>query len=224
MPNESKHARTQRTVKIVAILKKEFPEADSRLHYDRTNALHSLVATILSAQCTDDRVNIVTPGLFKKYPTVRAFASVPQEQLEQDVRTCGFYRNKAKNIRAAAAKIISEFGGTVPDTMDELLSLPGVARKTANCVLSNVYGKNEGVVVDTHVIRLSGRLGLTKHKEPVKIERDLMQIVPQKEWGLFSHLMMFHGRKYCVARKPKCGDCPLGDSQKPKLCPSYNKV
>ena len=225
MAAESQQARLERTAKIIAILKKEFPEAQSRLTYDRTNALHSLVSTILSAQCTDDRVNIVTPGLFKKYPTVQAFAAVSQEQLEEDVRTCGFYRNKAKNIRAAAAKILSDFGGKVPDTMDELLSLPGVARKTANCVLSNVYGKNEGVVVDTHVIRLSGRMGLTKHTEPVKIEQDLMELVPQKQWGLFSHLMMFHGRKYCIARKPKCADCPLGDSETPKkLCPSYNKV
>jgi endonuclease-3 len=222
MPTESNQARVQRTAKIIAILKKEFPEADSRLHYDRTSALQSLVATILSAQCTDDRVNIVTPGLFKKYPTVRAFADVPQEELEADVRTCGFYRNKARNIRAAAAKIIHEYGGKVPETMDELLSLPGVARKTANCVLSNVYGKNEGVVVDTHVKRLGARMGLTKHADPVKIERDLMQLVPRKEWGLFSHLMMFHGRKYCIARKPKCDDCPLGPSK--KLCPSYKKV
>jgi endonuclease III len=222
MSSESKQARLKRTAKIIAILKKEFPTAASRLHYDYSNALQSLVATILSAQCTDDRVNIVTPGLFKKYPTVKAFADAPQEQLEEDVRTCGFYRNKAKNIRAAAAKIIRDFDGEVPETMDELLSLPGVARKTANCVLSNVYGKNEGVVVDTHVIRLSGRLGLTKHKEPVKIERDLMQLVPRKQWGLFSHLMMFHGRKYCVARKPRCDECPLGPTK--KLCPSYNKT
>lgn len=225
MPTESQQARVKRTAKIIVVLKKEFPEADSRLKYDRTNALHSLVATILSAQCTDDRVNIVTVDLFKKYPTVQAFADVSQEDLEADVRTCGFYRNKAKNIRAAAAMILKNFGGVVPDTMDELLTLPGVARKTANCVLSNVYGKNEGVVVDTHVIRLSGRMGLTKHTDPEKIEQDLMALVPREEWGLFSHLMMFHGRKYCIARKPKCKECPLGGSDRSRnLCPSYGKV
>jgi len=222
MPIESQQARVNRTAKIIAILKKEFPEAASRLHYDRSSALQSLVATILSAQCTDDRVNIVTVGLFKKYPTVRAFADVSQEELEADVRTCGFYRNKAKNIRNAAAMILKNFGGKVPDTMDELLTLPGVARKTANCVLSNVYGKNEGVVVDTHVIRLSARMALTKHTDPIKIEQDLMALVLQKEWGLFSHLMMFHGRKYCIARKPKCEECPLGPPA--TLCPSYMKV
>ncbi|MBN1554659.1 MAG: endonuclease III [Phycisphaerae bacterium] len=221
MPNESNQNRKKRVAKIIAVLKKEFPDAASRLHYDRSSALQSLVATILSAQCTDDRVNIVTKDLFKKYRSVKDFAQVPQEELESDVRTCGFYRNKAKNIRAAAAKIISEYNGKVPDSMAELLSLPGVARKTANCVLSNVYGKNEGVVVDTHVIRLGGRLGLTKHTDPVKIEQDLMELVPRNEWGLFSHLMMFHGRKYCVARKPKCGECPLGPPK--HLCPSYGK-
>lgn len=208
----------KRLAEIVAILKKEFPDADTRLQYDRTNALQSLVATMLSAQCTDDRVNLVTKELFRKYRTVEEFARVSQEQLEADIRTCGFYRNKARNIRAAAAKILSDFGGRVPETMEELLSLPGVARKTANCVLSNVYGKNEGIVVDTHVIRLSRRLGLTKHADPVKIERDLMALLPQREWGRFSHLLMFHGRKYCTARSPQCPSCPLGTK---KLCPSY---
>ncbi|MBN1941797.1 MAG: endonuclease III [Phycisphaerae bacterium] len=222
MPTESQQARVKRTAKIIAVLKKEFPDADTRLKYDRSNALQSLVATILSAQCTDDRVNIVTVELFKKYRTVKDFAEVSQEELEADVRTCGFYRNKAKNIRAAAAMILKNFGGKVPDTMEELLSLPGVARKTANCVLSNAYGRNEGVVVDTHVIRLGARLGLTKHTNPVKIEQDLMKLVPQNQWGLFSHLMMFHGRAYCVARKPKCEQCPLDGSK--KLCPSYNKA
>ncbi len=219
MPRESSEQRKKRTARIVAILKKRFPDAQTRLTYDRSSALQSLVATILSAQCTDDRVNVVTRELFTKYRTVEDFANAPQEQLEADVRTCGFYRNKAKNIRAAAAKVLRDFGGAVPDTMDALLTLPGVARKTANCVLSNVYGKNEGVVVDTHVIRVSARLGLTKHTDPVKIERDLMAWVPRNEWGLFSHLLIFLGRAYCTARKPNCADCPLA-----KLCPSAGKV
>ncbi len=219
MPKESKADRRRRTEAIIAILKAEFPEARSRLDYDRSDPMQSLVATILSAQCTDDRVNIVTRDLFRKYKTVRDYAEVPQQQFEQDVRTCGFYRNKAKNIRAAAQKILDDFDGQVPETMDELLSLPGVARKTANCVLSNVFKKNEGVVVDTHVKRLAGRLKLSTRDDPVKIERDLVGLVPRDGWGLFSHLLIFHGRQFCTARKPNCSDCPLAEH-----CPSAGKV
>jgi endonuclease-3 len=219
MPRESKPSRRQRTAEIVRILKKQFPQARSRLEYDRTNPLQSLVATILSAQCTDDRVNIVTADLFKKYRTAGDFAAVSQKQLEQDIRTCGFYRNKAKNIRGAARKILQDFNGQVPDTMDELLTLPGVARKTANCVLSNVFKKNIGIVVDTHVIRLSRRLKLTTEKSPVKIERDMMDLVNRSDWGLFSHLLIFHGRTYCKARQADCENCPVA-----RLCPSAGKV
>jgi len=181
--------------------------------------LRLLVATILSAQCTDKRVNIVTKTLFKKYKTPGDYAETSQETLENEIRSTGFFRNKAKNIRGACAKIISDFDGKVPRTMDQLLTLPGVARKTANCVLGNAFGLAEGVVVDTHVIRLSGRLGLTKHKEPVKIERDLIEIVPPKEWILLAHLLIFHGRAVCTARKPDCDNCCVAT-----LCPSAGNV
>ena len=219
MPRESKARRVERTAAIIAILKREFPDARSRLHYDKTVALQSLVATILSAQCTDDMVNRVTQDLFRKYRTVQDFADVSQAELEKDIHATGFYRNKAKHIRASARRILDAFDGRVPETMDELLTLPGVARKTANCVLSNVFGKNEGVVVDTHVKRLANRLGLSGESDPVKIEADLCQLVPQEDWGLFSHLLIFHGRAYCTARKPDCPNCPLA-----KLCPSAGKV
>jgi len=178
-----------------------------------------LVATILSAQCTDKRVNVVTQDLFKRHRTVKSFADVPQAELEEEIHSTGFFRNKAKNIRGAAAMILSDFGGKVPDTMADLLTLPGVARKTANCVLGNAFGKNEGVVVDTHVKRLAGRLGLSKQKTPEKIELDLMPLFPQNDWALLSHLLIFHGRTYCMARNPNCPDCPLAD-----LCPSAGKV
>ena len=180
-----------------------------------------LVATILSAQCTDVRVNVVTKDLFKRYRTVKAFAEVSQAQLEKAIHSTGFFRNKAKNIRGAAAKIISDFGGKVPDTMAELLTLPGVARKTANVVLGNAFGKNEGVVVDTHVARLARRLTFTRYPKTAadKIERDLMPLVPQEQWALFAHLLVFHGRAICAARKPNCDECPIAD-----LCPSAGKV
>lgn len=219
MPRESKADCKKRTATIIRRLKKNYPDARSRLDYSRDDPMQSLVATILSAQCTDERVNRVTEDLFEKYTSVADFAEVSQKQLEADVRTCGFYRNKAKNIRAAARKILDEHDGKVPDTMDDLLDLPGVARKTANCVLSNAFGKNEGVVVDTHVKRLAGRLKLTGHDDPEKIEPDLMALVPQKQWGLFSHLLTFHGRGCCTARKPDCENCCLAD-----LCPSAGKV
>ncbi len=217
MPRESKADLKKRTAKVIAALKKAYPNADCALTH--ATPLQLLVATILSAQCTDERVNIVTKDLFKTYKTVGDFAEVSQAALEADIKSTGFFRNKAKNIRRSAAMILSDFGGRVPKTMDELLTLPGVARKTANCVLGNAFGLAEGVVVDTHVKRLSGRLAFTAETDPVKIERDLMGIIPHKEWVLFSHLLIHHGRIICAARKPTCPDCPLND-----LCPSAGKV
>ena len=217
MPTESKADLKKRTAKVITTLKKTYPNADCALTH--ATPLQLLVATILSAQCTDERVNIVTKGLFKKYKTVGDFAEVSQAALEADIKSTGFFRNKAKNIRGSAARIISDFGGRVPKTMDELLTLPGVARKTANCVLGNAFGLAEGVVVDTHVGRLSGRLTFTTETNPVKIERDLMEIVPHAEWVLFSHLLIHHGRNICTARKPNCPNCPLS-----ALCPSAGKV
>jgi endonuclease-3 len=168
-----------------------------------------LVATILSAQSTDVRVNMVTPELFRKYPTVQDFASLEPEQLESDVRSTGFFRNKSRSVVGAAKKIVNEFGGKVPETMDELLTLPGVARKTANVVLGTWFRKAEGVVVDTHVHRISRRLELTKNDDPKKIEEDLMRVIPRDKWILFSHQIIWHGRKLCLARSPKCAECPL---------------
>ena len=217
MPRESKANRVLRVAELIAKLKKAYPDARCALRHG--NPLKLMVATILSAQCTDKRVNVVTKTLFKKYKTPQDYAETPQEELENEIRSTGFFRNKAKNIRGACAKIISDFDGKVPRTMAQLLTLPGVARKTANCVLGNAFGVAEGVVVDTHVIRLSGRLSLTKHKEPVKIECDLIEIVPPEEWILFSHLLIFHGRATCTARKPDCYNCPIA-----ALCPSAGKV
>jgi endonuclease III len=168
-----------------------------------------LVATILSAQCTDKRVNEVTPGLFKKYPKPEDFAAVRPEVLANDIRSTGFFNNKAKSIVGAAKKIVNEFGGKVPKTIEEMLTVPGAARKTANVVLGTAYGIASGVVVDTHMVRVSQRLDLTKHAEPVKIEQDLMKIIPREKWILFSHQIIHHGRALCVARKPKCAECKL---------------
>jgi endonuclease-3 len=218
MPVESFENKKKRAGKVFAELKKLYPAAKCSLNH--MSPLELLVATILSAQCTDERVNIVTADLFKKYRAAEDYAAVPQEEFEQDIRSTGFYRNKAKNIRAAAALLVAEFGGKVPQTMDELLRLPGVARKTANVVLGNAFGINAGFVVDTHVIRLSGRLGFTKQTDPVKIEQDMIALTPQKDWALDSHLLVFHGRAYCMARNPNCPDCPLGIK---KLCPSAGK-
>ncbi|HAU37173.1 MAG TPA: endonuclease III [Phycisphaerales bacterium] len=219
MPRESKQARIERVKKLLAALRREFPDATCALHF-RT-PLELLVATILSAQCTDARVNLVTPALFAKYRTAGAFAAAPQETLEQEIRSTGFFRNKARNIRGACAILAEEHGGRVPETMDELLALPGVARKTANVVLGTAYGKNEGVVVDTHVQRLAGRLGLTAHasNQGDRIEKDLMSVVPREQWTFFAHALVLHGRKTCTARKPDCPHCPLA-----KLCPSAGKV
>jgi len=200
-------------------------EGLDRLYPDVTCALthrsawELVVATILSAQCTDVRVNMVTPGLFEKYPTVQDFAALEPEQLEPDIRSTGFFRNKSKSVVGAARKIVSDFGGVVPQTMDELLTLPGVARKTANVVLGTWFQKNEGVVVDTHVTRIARRLELTRHDDAPKIEQDLMAIVPRDHWTQFSHQVIWHGRKLCLARGPKCADCGLE-----KLCHAADKT
>jgi endonuclease-3 len=185
------------------------------LHF--STPLELLVATMLSAQTTDVLVNKVTEGLFKKYRSVQDFADTTPEELAQDIRSVNFFNNKAKSINKAAKQIVEKFGGKVPQTMEELVTLPGVARKTANILLSSAFGINEGIAVDTHVKRLAFRLGLTKHDDPVKIEKDLIAITPQKEWGHLSHLLIFHGRAICQARKPKHSECVLFD-----ICPSKN--
>ncbi|MDB5323810.1 MAG: DNA-(apurinic or apyrimidinic site) lyase / endonuclease [Phycisphaerales bacterium] len=200
-------ARIDRVRVILPILKKTYPTAKCSLDYGKP--LELLVATILSAQCTDDRVNIVTKTLFKKYKTAKDYAAAPQEELEKDIQSTGFYRNKTKSIRSMAASLIDKHGGRVPETMEELTHLAGVGRKTANVVLGNAFDQNVGVVVDTHVGRLSQRLGLTSHDDPVKIEQDLMAIVPKEVWTLWSHLMIAHGRAICQARRPRCEVCPL---------------
>ena len=199
--------RRQRLAAILPLLKKLYPQAKCSLDYK--NPFQLIIATILSAQCTDERVNKVTPELFKKYPSPKALAAAEQSELEKDIQSTGFFRNKAKSLRGMAAGIVEKHAGQVPQTMDELTHLPGVGRKTANVVLGNAFNIAEGVVVDTHVARVSARLGLTRHTDPVKIEQDLMQIVPREEWTLFSHLLIFHGREICHARKPKCSICPL---------------
>jgi len=199
--------------KILTLLKKEYPDAKIALNF--SNPLEILVATVLSAQCTDERVNIVTKSLFKKYRKAQDYAKANLKTFEQEIRSTGFYRNKAKNIISTAQKILKNFDGKVPDSMDKLMELPGVARKTANIVLFNGFGKVEGVAVDTHVRRVSARLGLTNNEDPDKIEKDLMKLLNRKEWGKFSYLLIDHGRKICDAKKPKCLECILQ-----KLCPS----
>jgi endonuclease III len=197
----------ERVQDILQRLNNLYPDATCALHHK--SAWELVVATILSAQSTDVGVNRVTPVIFKKYPTVQDFAALTPEQLQPDIHSTGFFRNKAKSVVGAAKKIVSDFGGQVPDQMDQLLTLPGVARKTANVVLGTWFKKNEGVVVDTHVHRISRRLELTRNDDPKKIEQDLMQIIPREKWTLFSHQIIWHGRKLCVARRPKCVDCPL---------------
>jgi endonuclease-3 len=207
----------RRVRKILDGLDKAYPAATCALeHHD---AFQLLVATILSAQCTDERVNKVTPGLFRKYPSPKHFAYADPGELEQDIRSTGFYRNKAKSLLGSSKRIVEEFGGKVPRSMDEMLTLPGVARKTANVVLGTAYGIASGVVVDTHVQRISQRLDLTKNKDPKKIEQDLMEAVPKDRWVLFSHQVIQHGRRVCQARRPKCAECVLE-----KVCYSKDKT
>ncbi len=198
---------------IITELRHLYPEAKCSLNF--TNPLELLIATQLSAQCTDERVNVVTAQLFQKYRTVEDYARASQEELEQDIKSTGFYKNKAKNIRMAAQRIISDYGGEVPRTMKELLTLPGVARKTANVVMGNAFGIVEGVVVDTHVGRIVRRFGWTTNEDPVKVEQDLMRIVPREDWLDLSHMLIYHGRALCQARNPICERCPLVP-----LCPS----
>jgi endonuclease III len=203
----------KRIGEILKLLKKAYPDAHCSLNY--TNPFELLIATILSAQCTDARVNLVTKDLFQKYPGPEDYLNAPEEELQNDIRTTGFFRNKTKSIRGASKKLLEEFSGEVPATMDQLLTLPGVARKTANVVLGNAYNVTSGIVVDTHVSRVGQRLGLTKETQPEKIEKDLMKLVPKTEWISFSHRLIMHGRYICKAPKPDCPNCILND-----LCPS----
>ena len=211
--NKTKAA--ERVRNIFPILRKTYPKAKIALKH--SNPLELLISTILSAQCTDVRVNMVTKDLFKKYISATDWAKADIKQIESDIKSTGFFRNKAANIKGACKKVIDEFDGKIPDTMEELLTLPGVGRKTANCVLGNAFGI-PGVVCDTHVIRLSRRLGLSPNSDPVKLEFDLAEIIPRKNWLLFSDLLIFHGRNICKARKPDCMNCPIA-----KYCPSANK-
>ena len=207
----------RRARRIIAGLRKLYPEADCALTHN--NPLQLLVSTILSAQSTDETVNKVTPVLFRRYKTAKALADAPREELEELIHSTGFFRQKAKSIQGACRRIVDDFGGKVPDNMDDLVTLPGVARKTANVVLGTAFGKNEGVVVDTHIGRLATRLGLTwsskNSKDAVKIERDLMEVIPRKEWTFVGHALIWHGRRVCAARKPACDRCALA-----KDCPS----
>jgi endonuclease III len=217
MPRETAAARKQRATAIVERLKATYPDAHCELDY--TNPLELLIATILSAQCTDKRVNIVTKELFRVCKTAADYVALPQEQLEEIIKTTGFFRAKAKNIKACCGDLVMKHGGEVPRTMDDLTQLAGVGRKTANVVLGNAYDINAGVVVDTHVQRLSGRLKLTGATTPEKIEPDLMNLVAREDWTLFSHLLIWHGRRRCYARKPDCAQCEIAP-----LCPSAFKV
>ncbi len=210
---ERKSQLKERTEKIIKLLKRAHPDAKCALNH--ANAFELLIATILSAQCTDERVNKVTADLFRKYRKPADYLKVPATELQQDIRTTGFFRNKTKSIQGASKMLVEEFDDEVPQSMEELLKLPGVARKTANVVLGVAYAKAEGVVVDTHVSRLSHRLKLTRHKDAGKIEKDLMEIVPRKNWIEFAHLLIFHGRRICKARRPVCEECVVEE-----LCPS----
>ncbi len=213
--NFDKAAAAERITKIWPLLRKAYPDATIALHF--TNPLELLVATILSAQCTDVRVNIVTKDLFQKYRSAADWANADQKQIEEDIRTTGFFRNKAQNIKGACTQLVAEHHGQVPQTMEELTALPGVGRKTANVVLGNAFGI-PGIVCDTHVIRLARRLELSDNTDPVKLEFDLADIVPRKRWTLFSHLLVFHGRNCCKARKPDCIACPVA-----KHCPGAGR-
>ena len=213
MPRESLKSKIARTESIIDGLKRTYPDAHCELNF--STPLELLVATILSAQCTDVQVNIVTGGLFKKYRSAREFAEIELSTLENDIRRIGLFRNKAKNIQACCRTLVEQYDGEVPKTMEALVALDGVGRKTANVVLGNAFSINHGVVVDTHVARLSNLLRLTREKTPEKIEKDLMKLVPQKEWTLFSHWLIWHGRRRCPARRPDCENCEIRD-----LCPS----
>jgi endonuclease III len=210
---ESKRARRERAGEILARLRREYPQ--TRLALDFQSPLQLLMATVLAAQCTDQKVNEVTPPLFRRYPTARDFAAADLAELEEMVRSTGFYRNKARALKSLGTVLLAEHGGEVPDAMEPLVALPGVGRKTANVVLGNAFGRNEGVAVDTHVQRLSRRLFLTEEEDPEKIERDLVAILPREEWTRFALLLQDHGRKICKARRPECAICPVAD-----LCPS----
>ncbi len=213
----SPEEQSNRIKGILNGLDRAYPNAECALKH--SNPLELLIATILSAQCTDERVNLVTRDLFRKYRTPKDYADAPREELESDIRSTGFYHNKTKSIQGACRMLIEKFGGSVPDSMEALLQLPGVARKTANVVLGVAFGKAEGIVVDTHVLRVSGRLDLTESETPEQIERDLMQLIPRSRWISFSHQMILHGRRTCKARKPLCPVCPVE-----KICVSADKT
>jgi endonuclease-3 len=217
MPRETNQTKAARLKKIIAALRKTYPDAHCELNY--SSPLELLIATILSAQCTDKRVNLVTAELFRKYRTAADYANAKPAELEQAIKTTGFFRNKTKSIQSCCRKLVELHNGEVPRTMAELVQLGGVGRKTANVVLGNAFGINEGVVVDTHVARLSHRLGLTRQKDPEKIERELMGLVPREQWTMFSHWLIWHGRRRCYARNPDCPNCEIK-----KLCPSVGKV
>lgn len=210
---ESARARSERALELLARLERAYPQAACALRHG--NPLELLVATILSAQCTDVRVNLVTPALFRHCPTAADYAAIPLPELEALIQSTGFFRNKAKSLQGLGRALVERHGGAVPATMEELVALPGVGRKTANVVLGNAFGRNEGIVVDTHVGRLAGRLGLSRASDPVRIEQDLMPLFPRAEWTLLAHLLIDHGRQICNARRPLCARCPLAD-----LCPS----
>ena len=216
-PRESARAKRERAAAITQRLCEAYPEAKCALVHE--DPFQLLVATILSAQCTDVRVNMTTPALFKRYPTPRDLAAARPQDVQEMIKPTGFFNNKTRSIQGAAQTIELEFNGRVPDTMPELLTLPGVARKTANVVLGTAYGKNEGVVVDTHVGRIAKRLGLTKETDPIKVEKDLMALLPREEWTIFAYTVIFHGRLCCSAIKPQCGRCPVNE-----MCPSAFKV
>ncbi|HBL30468.1 MAG TPA: endonuclease III [Acidobacteria bacterium] len=217
MPRESKKAKAQRAVAILERLRRAYP--GSRLALDFASPFQLLVALVLAAQCTDKKVNEVTPPLFRRYPAPADFAAADLAELEEMVHPTGFYRNKARALQALGRALVTDHDGTVPDRLDGLVALPGVGRKTANAVLGHAFGKNEGIVVDTHVQRLAGRLGLTAEKDPVKVEQDLLQLLPRADWTAFSHLLQDLGRAACQARKPLCGTCPVAE-----LCPSAEVV
>ena len=216
MITESIESKKSRALEIIKRLKKTFPEAQIELHFK--NPIELVVATILSAQCTDKRVNMVTPALFKKYKTVKDYARANVKAFEKEIRSTGFYRAKTKNIIGCMKEIVERFGGKVPNRMEDLVTLPGVGRKTANVILGNIFN-TPGLVVDTHMRRLANRLGLTNQQDPEKIEMELNEIIPKKEWTQFSHLIIWHGRRTCFARKPKCAECSINT-----LCPSREDV